>query len=1057
MLSNRIGRDTVSLSNRIDLLASNTGAATTAKLNISDTSAMLSNRFARDTASLSTRITTNKQAIIDTASALRSYTNLKVNISDTSAMLSNRFARDTVSLSNRINANNQGIIDTASALRSYANLKLNISDTSAMLSNRIGRDTVSLSNRIDLLTSNTGAATTAKLNISDTSAMLSNRFARDTASLSNRINLKLTITDSSSLNLPNTIVARDGLGNFSIGTINGALNGNASTASALQIARSIYGNNFDGTAAVTGVISPAFGGTGVNNADKTLTLNGNLVTIGNFNTALSTTGTTNLTLPTSGTLSTLDGAETLTNKTLVSPILTSPNLGTPTAVVLSNATGLPLSTGVVGILPPSYGGTGVDNGSNTLRLGGMLTTIGADSLTFNISGKTNLNLPTSGKLITAESNDTISGIKIFNDQKIAVLGSSTGKISFSSSNATSSDYILTLPSITATIATLSGTEILTNKTISSPVITSPTGIVKSDVGLGNVDNTNDVDKPISILQQAAFDLREALANKSTNVIADSASNIKYPSVKAIKKYVDDQVAATTINDASATTKGIIKLAGDLAGTGSTADAPLISDAAITSVKLANEAVTNAKIFDGAITSSKLADGAVTNAKITSVSASKITGVLSSSNGGAGTLNGVLQADGNGNVSVATAGTDYATPSQVASSYLPLIGGTLTGALNGTTANFSGALTAGGITFPTSDGTAGQLLVTNGSGTLTWSSGALSIGSIAGSSNSKGAVLSSNVLSLTPADSSNGGIVTIAAQTFAGAKTFSSAVTITDAIDATSTSTGALIVAGGASIAKNLFVGGLTASSAVFTDANKGLTTSGTLGITQGGTGAITALAGFNTLSPMTTAGDLIYGGTSGSGTRLGIGAANSVLRSNGSAPIWGAVTLTTDVTGILPLVNGGTGSSTQNFVDLTTAQTIAGNKTLSGATIFNGNVTISGTNVLSAGGTNFPTATGTIGQVLTLSSAGVASWGSAGTAVRDVTDQFTTVTGTTPTQTFTLTQTPHANSKVKMFINGIRINNSAYSFSGTTVTYTVATNGSYQIVAGDRVQFDYFY
>ena len=48
-------------------------------------------------------------------------------------------------------------------------------------------------------------------------------------------------------------------------------------------------------------------------------------------------------------------------------------------------------------------------------------------------------------------------------------------------------------------------------------------------------------------------------------------------------------------------------------------------------------------------------------------------------------------------------------------------------------------------------------------------------------------------------------------------------------------------------------------------------------------------------------------------------------------------------------------------------------------------------------------------------------------------------------------------AKVKMFINGIRINNSAYSVSGTTVTYTVATNGSYQIVNGDRVQFDYFY
>ena len=37
--------------------------------------------------------------------------------------------------------------------------------------------------------------------------------------------------------------------------------------------------------------------------------------------------------------------------------------------------------------------------------------------------------------------------------------------------------------------------------------------------------------------------------------------------------------------------------------------------------------------------------------------------------------------------------------------------------------------------------------------------------------------------------------------------------------------------------------------------------------------------------------------------------------------------LTSDVTGVLPLANGGTGSATQNFVDLTTNQSIAGQKT----------------------------------------------------------------------------------------------------------------------------------
>ena len=71
---------------------------------------MLSNRFARDTVSLSTRINKNKQAIIDTASNLRSYAELKVNIADTATMLDKRFARDTVSLSDRVNTNKPSLI-----------------------------------------------------------------------------------------------------------------------------------------------------------------------------------------------------------------------------------------------------------------------------------------------------------------------------------------------------------------------------------------------------------------------------------------------------------------------------------------------------------------------------------------------------------------------------------------------------------------------------------------------------------------------------------------------------------------------------------------------------------------------------------------------------------------------------------------------------------------------------------------------------------------------------------------------------------------------------------
>ena len=58
--------------------------------------------------------------------------------------------------------------------------------------------------------------------------------------------------------------------------------------------------------------------------------------------------------------------------------------------------------------------------------------------------------------------------------------------------------------IDSTVATLTGTQTLTNKTLTSPVINTPTGITKSDVGLGSVDNTADSAKPVSTAQASAI-------------------------------------------------------------------------------------------------------------------------------------------------------------------------------------------------------------------------------------------------------------------------------------------------------------------------------------------------------------------------------------------------------------------------------------------------------------------------------------------------------------------------------------------------------------------------
>ena len=66
------------------------------------------------------------------------------------------------------------------------------------------------------------------------------------------INWAITdIEAGTSLNTPDTLVRRDGSGNFSAGTITAALTGNSSTATALQTSRTINGTPFNGSSNIT--------------------------------------------------------------------------------------------------------------------------------------------------------------------------------------------------------------------------------------------------------------------------------------------------------------------------------------------------------------------------------------------------------------------------------------------------------------------------------------------------------------------------------------------------------------------------------------------------------------------------------------------------------------------------------------------------------------------------------------------------------------------------------------------------------------------------------------
>ena len=159
-----------------------------------------------------------------------------------------------------------------------------------------------------------------------------------------------------------------------------------------------------------------------------------------------------------------------------------------------------------------------------------------------------------------------------------------------------------------------------------------------------------------------------------------------------------------------------------------------------------------------------------------------------------------------------------------------------------------------------------------------------------------------------------------------------------------------------------------------------------MAIGYGGTGAATASAAFNALSPITATGDLIIGNGTNSATRLGIGANNYVLTSNGTTASWVAPAAS-------GTVNSGTGGQLAWYSTSSNAVSGNANLTVSAAALtigVQGSVlgslalantgsavatTVQSSNSASAAWTlTLPTTAGTGGQVLQTNGSGVTSW-----------------------------------------------------------------------------------
>ena len=166
-----------------------------------------------------------------------------------------------------------------------------------------------------------------------------------------------------------------------------------------------------------------------------------------------------------------------------SPTLTTPALGTPSAAVLTNATGLPLTTGVTGTLPVLNGGTGVTtstgSGANALATSPTLVT-------------PILGTPTSGTLTNCTGLPATTGIT----GTLPVLNGGTGVTTSTGSgaNVLSTSPTLVTPALgtpsAAVLTNASGLPLTTGVTGTLPVLNGGTGVTTSTGSGNNVLSTS---------------------------------------------------------------------------------------------------------------------------------------------------------------------------------------------------------------------------------------------------------------------------------------------------------------------------------------------------------------------------------------------------------------------------------------------------------------------------------------------------------------------------------------------------------------------------------------
>ena len=603
---------------------------------------------------------------------------------------------------------------------------------------------------------------------------------------------------------------------------------------------------------------------------------------------------------------------------------------------------------------------------------------------------------------------------------------------------------------------------------------STVAAAKTNLSLENVDNTTDLNKPISTLTQAALDTKENTANKSGTTTLGT-SDVLFPTQNAVKTYVDAAIANTAIADGSITDAKIVSLSvGKLTGI-----VPVVKGGTGSATLTSGYVKAGASIFTTTET----------------IPINDVAGAIKKVNGIAPDANGdlvlTLSLTYTG---IYNGGNFSATVPTPANSNIYIVSSDPTPANNGRTFIYDGTVWRE-ITANQASTDARYLRLDGG--TLV---GNLTIAATKKITLTDQPATGTDAANKTYVDAAVAG-ATIADGSITDVKIVSiSAGKITGVVPVANGGTGASTVAAAKT---NLTLNNVDNT----TDLNKPIST-----LTQTALNTKENTANKSTTTTLGTS-DILFPTQKAVKTYVDAAIAATAI-ADASITDAKIISISANkITGIAPIANGGTGASTAaaaktnlalNNVDNTTdlnkpistltqaaldVKENASNKSvtttlgtsdvlfptqkavktyvdaaIATTAIADGSITdakiatvsaakLTGILAVAKGGTGVGTITGIVkGNGINAVTAAVN--GTDFSLVREVADEFSATASQT---SFTLTQTKSVNSKVKMFINGVRISNNAYTLVGTTLTYVPANNASYILTLADRIQFDYYY